>query len=152
MPLTVQHIIVQDEATGEFLRDQANAGIDFLELAEEYYPGEEHLRRQLADLGPIGPEEMPEEFYHAAMMTPVGEASAPVKTKYGYHVIKVLERREAVPYSEARRGIIMHFKQEHVQEVKDAFRDSLYSEFDAWVAEELNPIHLRPYRDRNKKE
>ncbi|MCK4631870.1 MAG: peptidylprolyl isomerase [candidate division Zixibacteria bacterium] len=150
-PMTLQHIIVPDKATGEFLRDQANSGLDFLELAEEYYPGEKHLRRQLADLGQIGPGEMSEEFYHAALMTPVGEVSAPVKTKYGYHVIKVLERREAVPYSEARRSIIGHLKREHVVEVKEAFRDSIYAEFDAWVVEEPNPIHLRPYPDRELK-
>jgi len=57
-PLTVQHIIVDDSVTGEFIRDQANSGVDFLDLAETFYPGEPSLRRELAQLGKIGPNDV----------------------------------------------------------------------------------------------
>lgn len=37
--LRIQHIIVEDSVFGELLRDQAMAGVDFIELAKEYIPG-----------------------------------------------------------------------------------------------------------------
>ena len=41
------------------------------------------------------------EFWNAALMLDVGEISPPVETQYGYHVLR-LERREIVPFEEAR--------------------------------------------------
>ena len=59
-PLVVQHIIVQDSLFGDFIRSQAMSGYDFLDLAKEYYPGDEDVRAELADLGEIGRGDVPE--------------------------------------------------------------------------------------------
>ncbi|MGH8015807.1 MAG: peptidylprolyl isomerase, partial [Candidatus Zixiibacteriota bacterium] len=50
-PLRVQQVLVKDSTLADFECDQANAGVDFLKLAEEYYIGDESVRRDLADLG-----------------------------------------------------------------------------------------------------
>ena len=39
----------------------------------------------------------------AALQTPVGETSAPVRTPQGYYVVKVLERKPAGPVDPAER-------------------------------------------------
>jgi parvulin-like peptidyl-prolyl isomerase len=111
-PIYVQHIIVQDSAFGEYLRDQAISGIDFMTLAKEYYPGEEAIRTAAADLGYIGPEDMPEAFYRTAMGTAKGDVSHPVKTEWGYHIIKVVEKLYDVSLAEARGEIANILKYE----------------------------------------
>ncbi|UCD93875.1 MAG: peptidylprolyl isomerase [Candidatus Zixiibacteriota bacterium] len=112
-PVRVQHIIVDDSVFGEFLRDQALSGVDFLDLAKEYYPGAEEIRTAAADLGWIGPGEMPERFYEHALATPVKGISHPVKTEWGYHIIKVLDRQYNKTVQQARPSIIDAVKREH---------------------------------------
>jgi parvulin-like peptidyl-prolyl isomerase len=100
-PLTVQHIIFADSALAEYVRDLLNSGADFMEMAEKYYPGEPDIRTAAADLGQIGPRDMPPAFYSVAMSTPVGSVSRPVKTEFGYHLIKVLSRNVSIDYDRA---------------------------------------------------
>lgn len=100
-PLTVQHIIFSDSALAAHIRDQLTSGADFMEMARQYYPGEPDIRTAAADLGEIGPKDMPAAFYSAAMSTPVGGISRPVKTEFGYHLIKVLARNLSVDFDRA---------------------------------------------------
>lgn len=151
-PLTVQHIIVQDSMFGEFLRDQAMAGVDFLDLAAEYYPGEEDLRRELADLGPIGPGDITEGFFGVGKAIPVGEVSHPVRTEYGYHIIKNLGYNPGTRYQDARLKIIPMLKKEHDRQVDEAFRDKLYSEYNVRFHGAIPLIHLRPWEYRLAKQ
>jgi parvulin-like peptidyl-prolyl isomerase len=115
-PVRVQHIIVEDSVFGEFLRDQALSGVDFLELAKEHYPGAEEIRVAASDLGWIGPGEMPESFYECALGTPIKSVSHPVKTEWGYHIIKVLERRYNRTVQQARPTIVDAVRREHQHE------------------------------------
>jgi len=147
-PFVVQHIIVDDSLFGEFLRDQALAGVDFIELAKEYYPGEPSIRADLANLGEIRPGEVPEEFYRAAVLTAEGGISAPVKTKYGYHIIKVISRADTTGIDQARHKIIPILKKEYAQQVFNKFRDELYAHFNVRFPRKIYPIHLKPLADR----
>ncbi len=149
-PLTVQHIITDDSVFGEVLRDQAMAGVDFIELAKEYYPGEPSIRADLANLGDISPEDVPNEFYRAAMITPLGWISHPVKTEYGYHIIKVLRRVDSIDVTEARRKITTILRKKHKVEVFNRFRDSLYTRYNVLFHGKIYPIHLRPTADRTQ--
>lgn len=112
-PLTVQQIVSKDSATALFLRDQAMAGVDFMQLAREYYPGDPSVREALADLGKIGPRDVDTAFYLAAYGTPVGEVSEPVKSKFGYHIIKVVARNESKSLDNARIDIVKSFTDEY---------------------------------------
>ena len=151
-PLNVQHIIVQDSLFGEFLRDQAMSGIDFLDLAKENYPGDENIRLELANLGQIGPGDVPDEFYQMALTVPLGEISHPVKTKYGYHIIKVVERQDNQTVDQARSKIINVLVKQHRQDVFMAYRDSVYQRYHVEFPNKLYPVHLKPtsFRDFEK--
>ncbi|MFQ5453996.1 MAG: peptidylprolyl isomerase, partial [Candidatus Zixiibacteriota bacterium] len=143
-PLVVQQIIVQDSILGEFLRDQAMSGVDFLELAQEYYPGEKSIRKDLADLGEISEEDVSKEFFETAMRVPEGDVSHPVKTDFGYHIIKVLERRETMRLDRASHIIIPILKQQHQRYIFERFRDRLYHQFNVRFSGKLYRVHLKP--------
>ena len=147
-PLVVQHIVTEDSSFALFLRDQARAGFDFLELAEEYYPGEASLRRDLADLGEIGPGDMPEPFYEMARITPIGAVSEPVKTEYGWHIIKMIERREPKTLGQARHEIVPILRKRHQERVSNAFRDMLFETYGVVYTGPVRSVTLKPLSER----
>ncbi len=112
-PIYVQQIITEDSVFGEFLRDQAISGVDFMKLAKENYPGAEEIRVAAADLGYIGPGDMADNFYNTAMGTAKGQISHPVKTQWGYHIIKVLDKLSDKKLEHVRGEIVTELRTEH---------------------------------------
>jgi peptidyl-prolyl cis-trans isomerase SurA len=75
-------------------RDQVRAKTaDFGELAKKY--SEDGSAANGGNLGWMGPGDLVPEFDQAMNRLQVGEISDPVKTEFGWHLIQVLERREA---------------------------------------------------------
>jgi parvulin-like peptidyl-prolyl isomerase len=128
-PIYVQHIITQDSLFGEFLRDQALSGVDFMELAKEHYPGDKEIRTAAADLGYIGPGEMPDNFYQTALGVPVNGVSHPVKTQWGYHIIKVLDRRYSRTLEQVKGEIAEILAEEHQQQFYLQWRKNLMAKY-----------------------
>ncbi len=94
VPLHVYHIVFDDSQEAVQVLDQIRQGADFVEMAERYFPGEAEIKDVAYDLGFITQGEMPDEFYSAALDLREGEVSQPVKTKWGFHIIKLVERKE----------------------------------------------------------
>ena len=135
-PLVVQQIVTKDSVLGEFVRDQAMGGVDFLSLAKQYYPGEENIREALADLGPIGERDVSPEFWQAAVSTPIGEVSHPVKTEFGYQIIKVLDRKQSQDLPKARTQIIEILKDKHRELTFDAYRTEIFQRYNVQLTGE----------------
>jgi peptidyl-prolyl cis-trans isomerase SurA len=75
-------------------RDQIRAKTaDFGELAKKY--SEDGAASNGGNLGWMGPGDLVPEFEQAMNRLQIGEVSNPVKTEFGWHLIQVLERREA---------------------------------------------------------
>lgn len=123
-PLTVQHIVFEDSSLAEHVRDQLRSGVDFMEMVDMYYPGDPEIRHAAADLGEIGPDDMPFEFFAAAKRTAVGEISHPVKTIYGYHLIKVLKKTFSTEFEQARISIKGILKKDHLENKLKGYVDS----------------------------
>lgn len=71
--------------------DSAISGEDFATLAQEYSEGPS--APQGGDLGYFTQGKMVKEFNDAAFALKVNEVSKPVKTQFGWHVIKVTDKR-----------------------------------------------------------
>ena len=72
---------------------RARAGEDFAKLAREISE-DKASAAQGGELGLVGPGELVAPFEQAAFALKKGEISAPVRTPFGYHAIRVLDVRE----------------------------------------------------------
>lgn len=108
-----------DEEEWESAREQAESiareaqgGADFAALARR------HSTDASADegghLGRFGRGAMVQAFEDTAFGLDAGEVSEPVRTRFGWHVIKVTDRREAgvLPFEEVQAGIERDLRQE----------------------------------------
>jgi len=114
----------------ESARAQAAAGGDFERLAREY--SDCPSRSQGGDLGYFRRGQMVKPFADAAFALQVGEVSDVVETQFGYHVIKVEERRNegTQPFTEAAPGIQRHLYGQRLQEAVDCYADSLRAQLE----------------------
>lgn len=76
------------------LRTKAMKGEDFGKMAAQF-SDDSLLSARGGDLGFFTAFQMYYPFENAAYNTPIGEISMPLRTKYGYHIIKVKDRRKA---------------------------------------------------------
>lgn len=84
------------KAKAQEIIGKLDAGGDFAELAKEN--SSDGSAAQGGDLGYFGPGRMVPEFEQAALALEVGKHSAePVQTQFGFHVIKVTDKRPQQP-------------------------------------------------------
>lgn len=89
----VQHILVDDEDTANEVIEKLEDGEDFGELAEEYSQDEGSADNEgKYDYFSVG--EMVPEFEDASYTLEIDTISEPVESDHGFHVIKVLDRRD----------------------------------------------------------
>ncbi len=94
--IRARHILVQSEDEAKALIVELKAGKDFAELAKSKSTGPS--ANSGGDLGFFKKEDMVPEFTEAAFaLKPGGYTEAPVKSQFGWHVIKLEERRKAPP-------------------------------------------------------
>jgi parvulin-like peptidyl-prolyl isomerase len=120
-PLLVHHIIFEDSSFAEIVRDSILAGADFVEMARRYYPGEPEIREVAYNLDYIGPEDMGAAFYEAADGLEVGQISHPVRTNWGYHIIKLMSRKEDKTLKQVKPGIKHKLRQRRNAEIESRY-------------------------------
>jgi peptidyl-prolyl cis-trans isomerase SurA len=116
--------IMTDEQARELvtqLRSRALAGEDFGELAREYSE-DIGSAQEGGELGWTTPGQMVPEFQVAMDDTAVDQISQPVRTQFGWHIIKVEGRRDEDMTNEASRAKAMdHVHNRKYQEELDAW-------------------------------
>lgn len=88
------HILVADEKTAKEVKAKLDKGEDFAKLAKEYST-DTASKSDGGNLGYFKKSDMVEAFANKAFSMKVNEVSDPVKTEYGYHIIKVTGKKEA---------------------------------------------------------
>jgi peptidyl-prolyl cis-trans isomerase C len=96
------HILVDSEEEAKKIIEELKSGADFAELAKSK-SSDPSAANNAGDLGWFRREMMVPEFSEAAFSIEPGTVGeTPVKTQFGWHVIKVDERRSRVPSFEEK--------------------------------------------------
>ncbi len=115
----VSHILFRDKARALEFLGRAKAGESFEALMKEVGAG--NVKGEVAaDLGEIERGNFVKEFEAAAFAAAPGEVIGPVKTTYGYHVIKVYEKLPAgtISFEEMKPKLLAEQRE---QAQRDAF-------------------------------
>lgn len=96
----------------EEIRQNLVDGADFAELAKEFSDCPSSF--QGGDLGWFGRGRMVPEFEETAFSLKPGEISQPVRTQFGWHLIKVEDHQEAtaIPFEDAKEEIMTTMAQD----------------------------------------
>jgi peptidyl-prolyl cis-trans isomerase C len=86
-----RHILVETEAEAKAVEDELKKGADFAELAKK--KSKDPGAADGGDLGFFTKDQMVPEFSAVAFALEPGKISDPVKSQFGWHVIKVEEKR-----------------------------------------------------------
>ena len=117
------HILVDSEETAQEVRNKLLAAEDFAEMAKEYSTDTSNSELG-GELGFFSRGDMVAEFENAAFALEIGKISEPIKTEYGYHIIKVEEKKaaKAATYEESKA------------EIKEIlFNEKLPTAYDTWL-------------------
>ena len=113
-----RHILVESKEKARELFEKVAYGTDFAELAKQHSkdPGS---KDQGGDLGFFSRGQMVPQFEEAAFKLKNGEVSQPFETQFGWHIIKVDERRaqQALAFDAIKdrvRAAIIHQKAQQV--------------------------------------
>jgi peptidyl-prolyl cis-trans isomerase C len=103
-----RHILVETEDEAKAIAEQIKGGADFATLAKE--KSKDPGAAEGGDLGYFGKEQMVPEFAEVAFKMFPGQVSNPVKTQFGWHIIKLEDKRQRpVPEFEKVKGQIETF-------------------------------------------
>lgn len=92
-----RHILLETREDADAVATELKGGADFAELAKSRSKGPSSSKG--GDLGFFKRGDMVPEFSEAAFALDVGGMSEPVQTQFGWHIIKVEERRQGEPPS-----------------------------------------------------
>lgn len=104
--VSAKHILVkEEEECNSILEAIVNGEKEFEDAAKEFSTCPSGARG--GDLGEFGKGQMVKEFEDAAFAAEIGHVVGPVKTQFGYHLIKVEKKNEAssVPFEEVEENI-----------------------------------------------
>ncbi|WP_461610612.1 peptidylprolyl isomerase [Cytobacillus kochii] len=133
--IEASHILVEDEDTAKEVKQKLDDGDDFSELAASYSTDDSN-KDNGGELGYFGEGEMVEAFEEVAFAMEVDEVSDPVKTDYGYHIIKVTDHKEA--------------KEANLEDAKEEIKEMLIesklsTEYTEWLNEKYEEYEIKTY-------
>jgi len=107
------------------IENKLKKGEDFAALAKAYSQGPSSVKG--GDLGYFRRGQMVKPFEAAAFALKPGEVSGIVETRFGYHIIKVFDKKPntIISYEDARNRITQYLKNEQVQQQLNQYVDEL---------------------------
>lgn len=127
------HILVEDEKTAKDIKKELDKGANFEKLAKEKST-EPAAKESGGNLGEFTNDAMDKDFSAAIANMKAGEISEPVKTQYGYHIIKLDEKKERA-----------------FDEVKDSLKEELIkNNFTEYIEKLQKDAKIKEYIDYKK--
>lgn len=127
----VRHILIETnpnqgeeraQALAEQVRQRLLSGEDFASVAQEV-SDDRGSAMNGGDLGWVRPGQMVPAFEEAVDSLPVGQISQPVRSRFGYHIIEVLDRRQQDVTQEAQKSQVR----------QTLFQRKVNDELEAWM-------------------
>lgn len=119
------HILVEDEETANDIKSRIDNGEDFASLAKEYSKDTASAKNGGA-LGAFAKGQMVKEFEDAAFSMKEGEVSSPVKSQFGYHIIKINSVKDSFEDSK--------------EEITKKIKDKKYADYIKKLHEDSNVV------------
>lgn len=130
--VSARHILVETVETANEVLDKLNSGEDFETLASEYSIDTSNKDSGGA-LGFFGRGQMVPAFEEAAFGAEIGKVVGPVETDYGYHLLIVDEKVEAVEAT----------LEDKKEEVRDTLLDQkIQSQVTTWLDEKYQEYNI----------
>lgn len=119
------HILVEDEKTAKEIKEKLDNGEDFAKLAKEYSKDTANAENG-GNLGTFSKGQMVKEFEDAAFKLKEGEISEPVKTQFGYHIIKLNKVADSI--------------EDNKEAITNALTDKKYADYIKELNEKANVV------------
>lgn len=135
------HILVETEEEALAVIEELEGGAEFAAVAREKSTGPSGPNG--GQLGWFGPGAMVPEFEEAVIALQPGNISAPVKTQFGWHIVKLNEQRiqDAPALDDVREQIELQIRQIRAQEKIEEVTAA--AEIDRSGAEGLDPAIIK---------
>ena len=143
-----RHILVKTEAEAKVLIDELKKGTDFIELAKTKSTGPSGPKG--GDLGWFSPNAMVAPFSQAVQKMEKGKLrEAPVKTEFGFHIIKLDDKRDLkLPGLDAVKPQIKRvIEQEKMKEYIQSLRAAADVKILINLADEKKSVEAKPATD-----
>ena len=147
----------EEEALKEItdIKAEVDGGLDFAEAAKKF--SEDGSAAAGGDLGFFGFRDMVEPFAQSAFAMAIGEISEPVKTQFGYHIIKKIAARPASiqPIEEVKASITATLKREKSREAAQKAAGDFHAmivsgkDFVSAAGESAYEIKVTPFFDND---
>ena len=126
-PQATKAQIAQARKKAEKVEKMAKAGKDFAKLAKKYSEGP--TAKKGGDLGFFARGAMVKSFEKAAFSMKKGEISKPVRTRFGFHIIQVVDKQPArvKSFKEVRSEIAKAFKLQEAKQIALKKADEAYT-------------------------
>ncbi len=140
-----RHILVEDEMKAKELFEMIGHGSDFADLAKKHSkdPGS---REEGGDLGYFGRGQMVPQFEEAAFKLKKGDVSLPVQSQFGWHLIKLEDRRDrkAPDFDAVKERIAAALVHRKAQQVAGELRSKAKVEFVDPALKQAADVESRP--------
>ena len=133
------HILVNEEDQAKNILKDLNEGKDFADLAKKHSVGP--TAKDGGNLNWFDLNTMVPEFSTALMVLSEGDVSQPVKTKFGWHVIKLNETREKkIPSLEkVRPQLVQNLRQRKINDYLNSLSQNSEINF---LGKDINPNEI----------
>jgi peptidyl-prolyl cis-trans isomerase C len=132
--IRARHILVRTEEEANTVKAELDKGADWDELAKKYSTDKSNAERG-GDLGFFSRGRMVKEFEDVAFAMNPGEIKGPVKTQFGYHIIKLEEKQAAQTqdFAQAEKAVKNKLATQKREARLAEIRDELFAKYKVTV-------------------
>jgi peptidyl-prolyl cis-trans isomerase C len=134
------HILVKTEQEAKGILDELSKGKSFEELAKE--KSQDVSAKKGGDLGYFAKGQMVPEFEEAVIKLEVGQTSGIVKTQFGYHVIRLTDKKP--PEAQQLKDVEARIKNELLTKKRREIFDKLVADLKSRTKTTINESLLSP--------